>query len=178
MTKQERTEEMVDMFVNQHMTYEEIGSKYNLTRERVRQILSTQGLSGADGGCSVRTALKKVEYRQNLSEAQAERILKSFGCTAEEYQKIDQNLPWKESPVAKYRAKRGHAKLNNIDWDLSLSDWWKIWQDSGKWDSKGLSKGGYVMTRKDTSLPYTKDNATIMTLSESSYNTRMRKLGS
>ena len=168
----ERTEQMINMFTVKHMTYQEIGDEYGLSRERVRQILSAEGITREQGGLSQRTVKKHEKISAALETKTQKRVQKNYGCTFEEYTEINQGMSFYESPINWYRTKRRNSKDQNIKWELSLPDWWKIWMDSGKWDKRGRSKLEYVMTRRDLTKPFTKDNTIICTLQASTMMVR------
>lgn len=174
--REKRTKRMVNMYTVKGMTYEAIGGEYDLTRERVRQILSSEGITRWDGGVCLTTERKREAKQAKLLKEQQKRLAKNYGCTVEEYIKIGQGKSFYKSPIHKYRNKRRNTIEQGVKWDLSLPDWWKIWQQSGKWKKRGLGKKKYVMSRKDMNKPFTKDNAIVITLQDSSYSARMRKL--
>lgn len=60
------------------------------------------------------------------------------------------------TPLKRYqqhigRINRGliDAEGTKVEMKLTFDEWWKIWQDSGKWEQRGSRKGGYVMSRKN-----------------------------
>jgi hypothetical protein len=52
-----------------------------------------------------------------------------------------------------------------IKWDITFPEWWKVWQDSGKWEQRGKGKG-YCMTRIGDTGGYEVNNVEIKTISE------------
>lgn len=147
-------------------TLQQIGDAYGLTRERVRQILTKNyGIRRRDGGLAAkaaenerkRSAVKDAKYqekhgcsyRQYLSIVREERRMKREG--AHKYQ----------LPRAAYCLQRNNARTRGIGWELTLWDWWVIWQQSGKWAKRGRGLGGYCMCRRGDQGPYSKDNVFI-----------------
>jgi len=65
----------------------------------------------------------------------------------------------------KYYSQKSKAIKRGIAFDLTYSEWIKIWQDSGKLDRRGRHKNNYVMCRKNDVGPYSLDNVFIATTS-------------
>ena len=61
----------------------------------------------------------------------------------------------------RYFEHKQNAKRRNIPFDLSLTEWTNIWQDSGKWELRGKGKGSYVMSRIGDTGSYSVDNVYI-----------------
>ena len=140
-------------------TLAEVGMRFGLTRERVRQILKEVGLSMMDGGIHIKALVaekKRIEYR----EAQTQR---RWGCTFAELQALGPATK-KGTPASKYKQQRTHARERGIGWELSLRDWWRIWSESGKWHERG--QGRYCMIRPGDIGPYKVGNVKIATASE------------
>ena len=59
---------------------------------------------------------------------------------------------------------RNQAQWRDEGWDLGFDEWLGIWGDL--WHLRGRTKGSYCMTRRDWSLPWTKNNVHVITRSE------------
>lgn len=55
---------------------------------------------------------------------------------------------------------------DKILWKLSFDDWFKIWQDSGHWEQRGVGLGKYCMSRVNDIGNYEVGNVEIKTMSE------------
>lgn len=66
-----------------------------------------------------------------------------------------------KSPIGRYDQQRAHAKRRGIPWEFTFDSWWKIWQDSGKWNERLERK--YVMCRTGDIGPYSPSNVRIDT---------------
>lgn len=67
----------------------------------------------------------------------------------------------------KYRVfiqQRNQANYRGEGWTIPFEAWCDLWQE--KWDLRGREVGDYCMTRKDWSLPWTVENAQIVTRQE------------
>lgn len=60
-----------------------------------------------------------------------------------------------------YIQQRQNAKNRGIGWELTLDQWWAIWEQSGKWEQRGKFKGGYVMGRPGNLGPYAVGNVVV-----------------
>jgi hypothetical protein len=47
----------------------------------------------------------------------------------------------------KYTDQKSKAKHRTIEFNLTFEEWWSIWQQSGKWEQRGIRKDQYVMSR-------------------------------
>lgn len=161
-----RSEPMAAMY-KAGKTLEEIGQLYGLTRERVRQIISKyHGITALDGGNCIR-----AKSRQERAAARKNaRYLAKYGCTFADWQ--DMVRVGKEmraagkgryrSPTYAFVSQRSNARARGIEWELTLLQWWTIWQASGKWDLRGRGQG-YMMCRFGDAGSYSVGNVYIAT---------------
>lgn len=70
------------------------------------------------------------------------------------------------TPEGKFTQQMHQAKQRGIEWLLTFEQWWAIWQQSGKWESRGKRAGQYVMAREADTGPYAVGNVKIITFSE------------
>lgn len=140
------------------LTLQEVGEAYGISRERVRQICKMMGVASNDGG----QALKNAQNAEARRAAKDDRYMETWGCSWA-FWKILRSMDedYFKSPVGRYYSQKRNAMKRGIGWDLSLVDWWEIWQASGKYDQRGLYSGQYVMGRYGDSGPYAKDNVYI-----------------
>lgn len=140
-------------------TLEQIGQRYGLTRERVRQIMTEKfGTTGRDGGQSEMARRKRREFHKKREA----RCLKQWGCSYRQYHQI---LKHPDKPTYAYVQQRRNARARGIGWELSLIQWWKIWEASGHWNDRGRGRG-YGMCRHRDAGPYAVDNVYIATCVE------------
>ena len=66
----------------------------------------------------------------------------------------------------KYTDQKSKAKHRGIEFNLTFEEWWNIWQQSGKWDQRGIGKGQYVMSRIADKGPYEVGNVKIQTAAD------------
>jgi hypothetical protein len=140
-------------------TLDVIGKDYGVTRERVRQILTKHyGIRAQDGGQSEATR----KYRKEFNRKRDARSVRVWGCIYREYLRI---LKHPDKPTYAYWAQRKNADKRKIGWELSLWQWWKLWEQSGHWAERGRGKG-YHMCRLNDAGPYAVDNVYIATGTE------------
>jgi hypothetical protein len=75
---------------------------------------------------------------------------------------------YQRSPKGKYIVQRSNAAKRNIPWEFTFESWWKIWEDSGKWEQRGNRRGQYVMSRHDDYGPYSPENVEIKLIEDNS----------
>jgi hypothetical protein len=91
-----------------------------------------------------------------MTAAQDIRARQRWGCSHEEY------LTLRCKPMRTFQAQRGKAGCRGIRWELTLWQWWTIWQDSSHWEHRGRGQG-YVMCRRGDVGPYAIGNVFIAT---------------
>jgi transposase len=77
-----------------------------------------------------------------------------------------------------YTLQRRNAKERGVPWCFTFASWWKEWEDSGKWEQRGIGRAAYVMARYRDEGPYAAGNVYICTNRENgveSYVTRLRR---
>jgi len=139
-------------------TLQEIGDEYEVTRERIRQILKSLGFAAKDGGRFKKNQKKKSDF---LLE-QERRYMRLYGCSAKDKKKIYGLVTDKDSPHGKFSTQRSSASNRGIEWNISLKEWFDIWIGSGKWYERGRGKHGYVMARYNDTGAYEIGNVKII----------------
>jgi len=64
-------------------------------------------------------------------------------------------------PIGKFVEQKNKMIRRGADWQLTLQQWWEIWQESGHWNERGKEAHNYVLARIDTSGPYSVDNVRV-----------------
>jgi hypothetical protein len=67
-----------------------------------------------------------------------------------------------ESPRGKWSAQRAHARQRGIEFLLSFSEWYLVWENSGKYDQRGRASRQYCMARKGDVGAYAIGNVEII----------------
>jgi len=164
---------MVELYKS-GLTLHEVGEKYGVTREYIRQVMRKCGVDQLEGGREMRSFLnvddkiKKIKDKQDVREAKCQRL---WGCTVEQ-RKLFGKQTDKSSIVNKFKTQRNSAKTRGIEWNLTLLEWWNIWQESGHWEERGIGSGKYVMARECDLGAYSKENVKIITHNENSSESR------
>lgn len=138
------------------LTLADIGERYGITRERVRQVLSSRyGSLRNRGGAKLR---RDRMVRERLAARDA-KCMQRHGCTYAQYMSI------RGTATRAFIQQRQNAHGRGIPWRLTLWEWWMIWQESGKWDQRGKRLGQYVMCRIGDTGAYEIGNVYIDTCS-------------
>jgi hypothetical protein len=136
-------------------TREQIGAAFGLTGGGVGSVLTVRGVDGDERRERCRGA-KAASARAGADAESMERR----GVTVEE---------WRGIPAAlrsAFHTQKSSAKARGIDWQLTLGQWLRIWQESGYLDQRGRHADEYVMARHGDVGPYAHGNVTIKTASE------------
>ncbi len=162
-------------------TLQEIGDIYRVTRERVRQIIARLGVTREDGGIYVSCKRKKAEALSSVLAKRNARCLRKYGHSHQEHLALldlgKTSKTRERSPVGAFMRQRTNASSRGIAWNLSLADWWKIWETSGKWSLRGRGQGRYVMSRLGDMGPYSRENVFIQPMTDNSSNRPQKMTG-
>jgi Mor family transcriptional regulator len=152
----------------------EIGADYQVSRERIRQILKKHNLSAKDAPRQRVLAQKKRDKHQQWLKKKNARCRSSFGCSYTDYLAVKSEIMAVESskvatsgynPIYGFVRDKNNALKRNITWKLTLVQWWSLWKNSGQWLAK--SRSGYGMTRNDRTRGYEDGNVEIRMLGDS-----------
>lgn len=161
-----RNNAIVDSFKN-GIPMTELAERYNITRQGIQLVLKAAGLSAKSGGASIRSKARRIRTQTEKLENRDTNCLNKWGCTFEQWKSLrSMHKNFHLTPIARYIQHRSNVRREGITWDITLWDWWNIWNDSGKYNERGRGKNGYCMTRKEDKGAYTKDNVYITTISD------------
>lgn len=157
-----------------------IAADYDVTRERIRQILKKHGVSGNDGGKSVVAA----ENRAAQQVERDRRFIEKRGCTYAQWKMLNVigrkqmacGAAYSSTPIGAFVTQKNNARKRGIAWDFTLWQWWSIWQASGKWSQRGRGQG-YVMCRRGDTGPYAEWNVFIGRATENNSKTKRKLSG-
>lgn len=157
------------------LTLQAIGRQVGLTRERVRQILAEHcaGRLGEDrrGADAARERKERADQRRAEYER---RVREHYGCDVAMLRAINPgSLGDPASPARKYLEQKSKALRRGIEFSMTLPEWWKVWQDSGKWEARG--RFGYCMGRHGDAGPYAIGNVYITTIEQNLADGRANK---
>lgn len=147
---------MADMH-RQGLTLAKIGEQYGITRERVRQILLSNGITRNDGGLSVRVAHRDAAKHRVKAAAIAHREAK-WGMDIELLRELRANGTHRA-----FEQQRTTAAARGIRWGLTFAEWYAVWITSGKIHLRGRGKTGYCMSRIKDGGGYVLGNVHIQT---------------
>lgn len=149
-------------------TLNEIGLIYQVTRERIRQILKEYfNIVGENGGAAIKHFVKESARNKLAIEKKKKKIARILGCTEEFFEEVNKgDAIWKPgSPSRFFVDQKRNAKKRKVEWHLTFKEWWDIWQESGKYNQRGRGKG-YCMTRIGDTGGYQVGNVEIKTIGE------------
>jgi hypothetical protein len=145
------------------MTLQAIGTKYRVSRERIRQILFKVGVYGKHGGHFKRSqdAAKLAQFKYWNDE------LPRLGCNRTELLKITGSLriSVQGSPVNRFIAKRKWAMARGEAWELTFPQWRAVWAASGHWCASPRRQNKWIMVRHNKQVPWSQGNVRIETYS-------------
>lgn len=154
-----RAEEMAALY-REGVTLSEIGSRYGLTRERVRQLMTRElGITRINGGAHVQAIRSAEEYFDNLDA----RCRAKNGMGRAEYNVTRKILGanGKTAREAFSMQRRNMIHNRGYEWKLTFAQWWAVWEESGKWAERGRGEGGYWLVRKNNAGAYEDGNVEV-----------------
>ncbi len=154
-TTSARNLEMKRLFFTESMTLEDIGNKFDVTRERVRQILQKQGVENTQGGRSrtvtARLISESVIKAKQREEKRARACQNILGCSPDVYEGITGKRWNGSSSMSKsareFYTQRRSAKTRGIGWSLTFPceavrySWW-----SPAMDKKSVEPTSFEIT--------------------------------
>lgn len=155
---------MAEMY-REGKTLEEIGFAFELTRERVRQILSKSGLSRTNGGACYRKGRKDILMRADSRARRQARAASLLGVDYETAVALNggHHFYAHGTRSSVYLHQKRSARTRNIEWAINFAEWCAVWDESGKWGLRGRGKFNYCMSRKADTGPYSVENVRIIT---------------
>jgi hypothetical protein len=98
-----------------------------------------------------------------------------YGCSVAMCEQLrSMHVVWRRTPLGEFVAHRADAKRRGIAWELTLAEWWEIWDRSGKYPQRGKETGQYCMARRWDFGPYAAHNVEIQTVS-ANHATRVQR---
>jgi hypothetical protein len=82
---------------------------------------------------------------------------------------------YNQTPKGKYIRQRANADRRGIPWEFTFETWWKVWEDSGMWDERGVGRNAYCMSRINDEGPYCPGNVEIKPQWENSLEVAERR---
>jgi len=178
--RQARAEAMAELH-RTGATLPEIGAKFGVSSERVRQLLSTIGVQSSQGGFAkqreARAAAAEALKLQRAAKLQQKRDKLSvdlYGIAAAEVEELNQANAADAAACKAYRQQRRHAGERGIQWQFDYRSWLLLWAQSGKFHLRGRGTGFYCMARHGDVGPYSPGNVTIQACQENSRDFMMR----
>lgn len=162
-----RSARMAEMY-HEGKTLAEIGVEFNVTRERVRQILKKLNVSSSHGGAALQKRSKDIRRNEQRILTRNARALATYGCDHDTAIALNFGQPFSHpsSRTHKWRRQRLNAGIRGIEWKLSFVEWCRIWDESGNWPRAGRGKGRYCMARFRDAGAYEVGNVKICTNEE------------
>ncbi len=66
------------------------------------------------------------------------------------------------TPRGRYVRHKANANRRGVPFNLTFSEWWAIWQESGAWEKRGNRQGQYCMARNGDRGGYEVGNVRIV----------------
>lgn len=161
-------------------TLQEIGTAFNVSRERIRQILARAGLTAADGGQAKKARNRRAQSAIAAKARRDARAVRLYGCDWETLvANNDGKPPCRGSKARAFFMQAKNAEQRGVDWCMTFPEWIGLWMESGHWDRRGRGRDKYVMARKQDFGPYATWNVYITTQAQNAadYQAELKKRG-
>lgn len=170
--KEARKQDMVALYKS-GMTLQDIGNKYGMTRERVRQIIVKEGVTSKDGGKTVQKIAKQKNENLLRAHQKQERTMKR---EAHHKKWVEKNLEnaiheIEQAGLPHYREHivcNSYIRIRLVRWHqhqekyMNYIDWATVWRASGYFSMASGPEKGWCMTRIDHNAPWSVENAKIV----------------
>lgn len=137
----------------------------NVSYQAVHRILKKNNLSRKDGGKFVQTSTRREEQAKEKTQ----KLDNRYGCTDEQWAFLrGQAEAYKDTPLSAYNTFKNNFKnlYKDIPFELTLWDWWTLWDESKKWGQHKRNPAGmFVMSFIDPKQPFMKTNARVIAFS-------------
>ena len=100
-------------------------------------------------------------FPKRIPKKKRSKVSKVYGISLSLLKKLQAN-----GATRAYQYQRRNASERGIGWELTLAQWWDIWESSGHWEQRGRGKGCYVMGRHADKGPYAVGNVVICSQKE------------
>jgi transposase len=139
--------------VNAGMLPKEIAARFGVTHQAVRDRALRAGLVAK---LKANRPVPKCRKEQPPTETEMK-----YGMSKDEIRRHRAS-----GATRAYITQRGNARRREVEWLFTFASWWKVWEESGKWDERGRNGLDYVMARCGDVGPYAAGNVYICTNAE------------
>lgn len=171
----DREKEMLALLKN-GKSLQEVGDVFNLTGERVRQLVKKYfAHTSKDSVRGLIRAVVRIDAIKDMEIKANKKYFDSYGVSKECLIEINDSIKRGIGTPAYYFSQQKKNALNRgKEFNLTLKEWWDIWQESGKYSLRGIGKG-YCMARWGDSGGYEVGNVYICTMAQNSSDSYITK---
>jgi hypothetical protein len=113
--------------------------------------------------CVSNLEIFRCDPTRRKKKSEQQRIEETYGVSVSDFDSLEQMMLAQK----RFIEQRQRASQRGIEWKFDFSGWWRVWKDSGLWESRGRqSASSAVMARRGDIGPYSKENVYIITLSD------------
>jgi len=163
------------------LTLQQIGDRYGVSRERVRQVIVAVGVTSRDGGAKARAKKRAQRKRAIADQKHDAKAFAVFGCDYATAKRLNNGrAPWTHGSIgAQYGSQRRNAQTRAIPWLITFPEWMAIWRDSGHLDDRGRGRDLYCMARYHDKGGYEVGNVYIATIAQNvrDYQSELKRRG-
>jgi predicted DNA-binding protein YlxM (UPF0122 family) len=168
MSPEGRDDEICELYRSGY-TMQEIGDRYNISRQRIQQILAKFNMTYEDGGNHVKSVARQEQLKQEMDE----RSFNNYGYTREQFHMLrGTHEDYNKSALGKWYQFKKNCEIHGFELQLTPLEWWDIWQKSGKFHLLERAGDGYCLGRIDQKGPFSKENCVVRKFSENCRYTR------
>jgi hypothetical protein len=79
---------------------------------------------------------------------------------------MSRNSAYEVSLRGQFSRQKANAISRGVNWELSFDDWYRIWEDSGKYHERGRLTGQYALVRKNPDVSFNLNNIHIIRIGD------------
>lgn len=131
------------------LTLQQIGDLYDLSRERVRQIVARAGVVAQERGRAVRVVAKQSAVSERRRAKRDQWAYLRYGCDYQTLIELNGTHRTKQPGcfAMAYIDQARNAAARGIAFRLTFPQWMQVWEASGHFSYRGRGIGKYCMSR-------------------------------
>jgi hypothetical protein len=171
-----REETMCTMY-REGRTLQEIGDRFGITRERVRQLIRPLGVTRADGGIHIAAVENQRRREVRASASREARSMSTYGCSYAEAKRLNYGMAFSDvgSPAFAYMRDRCNHTRRGKTFELTFPQWSDLFEAAGGVFNRGRFAEGLVLSLRDKRGNFVMGNVRVITLSENTRETRLQE---
>lgn len=160
------------------LTLQQVGDQYDISRERIRQIVARAGVVAQERGRAVRAVAKRGAVSERRRIKRDQWAQSRYGCDYQTLIELNETHKTKQLGcyAQAYIYQLRNAAARGIPFRLTFPQWMQVWRASGHFHDRGRGIGKFCMSRFQDRGAYEVGNVYIQLATENSSEAIRRTL--